>query len=146
MYGIAGNLVMKHLRSNGRQRDALLRLATRGDGSQQPFDERVTDVAANAQLLSEVAEVIRDLPDRDREVVFLFAWEELSYTEIAEALDTPVGTVRSRLNRVRTSLRELAPSAGKNLICQRRRPAEDEQHERSTRCRSRNGATGRNPP
>ena len=52
------------------------------------------------------------LPSRDREVLFLFAWEQLSYAEIAEALDIPVGTVRSRLNRVRTVLRELEGPAG----------------------------------
>ena len=56
--------------------------------------------------------MICDLPDRDREVVLLYAWQELSYAEIAEALDIPVGTVRSRLNRVRTVLRELRAADG----------------------------------
>ena len=38
---------------------------------------------------------------RDREVLLLFAWAELSYAEIATALSIPVGTVRSRLSRAR---------------------------------------------
>lgn len=112
LYGIAANLVMKHLRTEGRHRSALERLASRGENAPSPFDERVTNDAANAQLWSEVAEVICDLPDRDREVVLLYAWQELSYAEIAEALDIPVGTVRSRLNRVRTVLRELRAADG----------------------------------
>ncbi|WP_370651325.1 sigma factor-like helix-turn-helix DNA-binding protein [Iamia sp. SCSIO 61187] len=37
----------------------------------------------------------------DREALLLLAWEELSYSEIAEATDVPVGTVRSRINRAR---------------------------------------------
>ncbi len=41
------------------------------------------------------------LPLRQREVVLLHAWGDLSYDEIARALDVPIGTVRSRLARAR---------------------------------------------
>jgi RNA polymerase sigma-70 factor (ECF subfamily) len=37
--------------------------------------------------------------------MLLYAWEELSYEEIAVALRVPVGTVRSRLARARARLR-----------------------------------------
>jgi RNA polymerase sigma-70 factor (ECF subfamily) len=36
----------------------------------------------------------------------LYAWEQLTYVEIAEVLLIPVGTVRSRIHRVRQSLFE----------------------------------------
>ncbi|MGH9214575.1 MAG: sigma-70 family RNA polymerase sigma factor [Acidimicrobiales bacterium] len=52
-----------------------------------------------------------ELPDAERHTLLLYAWEELSYEEIAAALDVPVGTVRSRLNRARRRLRA-ARSAG----------------------------------
>jgi RNA polymerase sigma-70 factor (ECF subfamily) len=42
-----------------------------------------------------------------RDVLLLYAWEELSYEEIATALGVPVGTVRSRLARARARLRSL---------------------------------------
>lgn len=50
----------------------------------------------------------------DREVLLLREFEELSYAEIAELLKLPLNTVRSRLFRARTALRELleAPAPG----------------------------------
>jgi RNA polymerase sigma-70 factor (ECF subfamily) len=45
--------------------------------------------------------------------LLLYAWEELSYEEIADALGVPVGTVRSRLNRARVRLRELRTTIGR---------------------------------
>jgi RNA polymerase sigma-70 factor (ECF subfamily) len=51
-----------------------------------------------------VADAIAALPGAERQVLLLFAWEELSYDEIAEILSIPVGTVRSRLNRARVRL------------------------------------------
>ncbi|NUR89795.1 MAG: winged helix-turn-helix transcriptional regulator, partial [Nonomuraea sp.] len=43
---------------------------------------------------------------RDRDVLLLVAWAELSYGEVADALKIPVGTVRSRLSRARKKVRE----------------------------------------
>jgi RNA polymerase sigma-70 factor (ECF subfamily) len=53
-----------------------------------------------------VAGAIRELPEDAREVLVMRDVEDLSYTEIADVLEIPVGTVRSRLNRARTLLRE----------------------------------------
>ncbi|MFB9881170.1 RNA polymerase sigma factor [Planobispora siamensis] len=43
---------------------------------------------------------------RDRDVLLLIAWCDLTYEEVARALGIPVGTVRSRLNRGRRKVRE----------------------------------------
>ena len=49
---------------------------------------------------------ITELPDERRIVVVLCDFEGLSYEEIAAALNLPLGTVRSRLHRARTDLKE----------------------------------------
>jgi len=56
------------------------------------------------------------LEARDRDVLVLVAWEELSYDEVAAALDIPPGTVRSRLNRARRTLRDLLDDIGNEPV------------------------------
>jgi RNA polymerase sigma-70 factor (ECF subfamily) len=53
-----------------------------------------------------VQQAIQSLPDASRAVLVLKEYEGLSYQEIADALDIPIGTVMSRLNYARRSLRE----------------------------------------
>jgi RNA polymerase sigma-70 factor (ECF subfamily) len=57
-------------------------------------------------------DVLRKLPRREQDVFVLCVWMELSYEEAAVALRVPVGTVRSRLSRARSHLRELNPGFG----------------------------------
>jgi RNA polymerase sigma-70 factor (ECF subfamily) len=57
-------------------------------------------------LDDDVTKAIASLPEEFRTVVILSDIEELSYEEIAEFVDCPVGTVRSRLHRGRKLLRE----------------------------------------
>ena len=64
--------------------------------------DRVSAQAARAQL----ADALAALAGRDRDVLLLAAWADLSYEEIAAALAIPVGTVRSRLFRARRLIRE----------------------------------------
>jgi RNA polymerase sigma-70 factor (ECF subfamily) len=77
--------------------------------------------AAESGLVTQVfmREAIRKLEDMDREILLLREFEQLDYAEIAELLKLPVNTVRSRLFRARTALRELlsqnAPSSGREL-------------------------------
>jgi RNA polymerase sigma-70 factor (ECF subfamily) len=50
---------------------------------------------------------LRQLPDEFRVVLLMFYFEELSYRQIAEQLDVPLGTVMSRLSRAKCHLRTL---------------------------------------
>ncbi len=53
----------------------------------------------------DVARAVAELPDDFRTVVILCDIEELTYEEVAEFLECPIGTVRSRLHRGRKLLR-----------------------------------------
>ncbi|HEQ60396.1 MAG TPA: sigma-70 family RNA polymerase sigma factor [Firmicutes bacterium] len=55
----------------------------------------------------EIIEALEQLPEEFREVVILSDLQDLSYKEIAEVLECPVGTVRSRLSRGRKLLQSL---------------------------------------
>jgi RNA polymerase sigma-70 factor (ECF subfamily) len=66
----------------------------------------VEERADAAALRRPLASGLAGLPKEELETLLLYAWAELTYAEIAKALAVPVGTVRSRLNRVRGRLRE----------------------------------------
>lgn len=53
----------------------------------------------------ELARALAELPDEFRLVVLMFYFEDLSYKEIAEQLELPIGTVMSRLSRAKGHLR-----------------------------------------
>jgi RNA polymerase sigma factor (sigma-70 family) len=109
LYGIAGNLVRHHRRAERRRLLAYARTAGQAiDATPEHSDSRVDARGARPQL----AVALANLRPLHREVLLLFAWADLSYEEIAEALDIPVGTVRSRLNRARQTVREALKAAG----------------------------------
>ena len=111
LYGIAGNVVARHRRSEHRRLQAMARLAARG-ATDDPdrIDERTADTIDAADAWTRLVDVIGDLPTEERETLLLYAWEELTYADIAAALDVPVGTVRSRLHRARARLRAAHPA------------------------------------
>jgi RNA polymerase sigma factor (sigma-70 family) len=112
LYGIGSNLLLKHRRGEARRLRASARMAA-GPAA----DGRASAAALDARLLfPHVAAAIEALPAGEREALLLFAWEELSYQDLAEALELPIGTVRSRLNRARANLRELLEPKGKSRM------------------------------
>jgi RNA polymerase sigma factor (sigma-70 family) len=109
LYGIGSNLLLKHRRGEARRLRASARMA-----ADEATDRRASARVLDARVLfPRVAAAIEALPDGEREALLLFAWEDLSYRSVAEALELPIGTVRSRLNRARTQLRELLEPGGK---------------------------------
>lgn len=57
-------------------------------------------------LKMDLAVILESLPPEEREVIVLREMQGMSYAEISEALDVPIGTVESRLFRARQELRE----------------------------------------
>jgi RNA polymerase sigma factor (sigma-70 family) len=112
LYGIATRLLAHHHRSEARRLRATARLVASMDRESDPGDQALGAIDARA-LWPVVAEAVTKLPEGERDVLFLYAWEDLSYQDIATALGLPVGTVRSRLHRARRSLRELRPPRGR---------------------------------
>jgi RNA polymerase sigma-70 factor (ECF subfamily) len=112
LYGIATNLIAHHRRSEARRMRATARLLAQRHDATDPAEQLVTSVDAT-QLWPHVADALGKLPTEERDALVLYVWEELSYDEIAAALGIPVGTVRSRLNRARLTLRELRSPSGR---------------------------------
>lgn len=77
--------------------------------------------AEEEETLKMVREVVAELPPLHRAVVVLFYMESLSIDEVAQVLDLPVGTVKSRLHYARGRLRE--------MLTQRQRPVPEMAYE-----------------
>ena len=64
-------------------------------------------IQVQSEMLVSVKSAIADLPLKHRQVITLIDIESSSYAEVANILDVPQGTIMSRLNRARQSLKSL---------------------------------------
>ena len=110
LYGIATNLVGQHRRDEFRQ--YRIQRAALPDLDPPGHAERVAASVTAHGMRRLLTAALADLPDGERDVLILIAWEQLSYDETARALGIPLGTVRSRLNRARGRLRGALATAG----------------------------------
>lgn len=102
LFGIATNLLRHHFRSDQRAQRAgarILALHPRAP-SGEPGDELEA-----RSLTPELAAALAALSQEERETLLLLAWAEFDYAQIAQSLDIPIGTVRSRIHRARTHVR-----------------------------------------
>ncbi|TDQ05012.1 RNA polymerase sigma factor [Labedaea rhizosphaerae] len=109
LYGMATHVVGQHHRDEAR-RYRLHAVALPDLPVEGPDDRAIASSSARL-LRGQVGAALQALAQGDRDVLLLIAWEDLSYDEVAAALDIPVGTVRSRLHRARKQVRDaLAPA------------------------------------
>ena len=113
LLGVAANQLRNQRRTERRAATALVRLNAK-EVQPDHSDETVGRLDDEAQM-AEVHAVVEQLPEQERDVLALCAWAGLDYAEAAIALAVPVGTVRSRLSRARTHLRELVETDGHEL-------------------------------
>ncbi len=78
--------------------------AANAASTRQRAEDNVEDLAHTAQCRTLLAGHLRALPTEFREVLVLREIEDLSYREIADVLQVPIGTVMSRLARGRAQL------------------------------------------
>ncbi len=109
LFRIATNLCIDHLRrrrSNVQSLDGMrgsddgYRTADVEDGGPGPDVQH--EVAEQRKMLDRL---VQGLPPRYKVVILLRHGRELSYKEIAEVLEVPVGTVKARIHRAHSLLR-----------------------------------------
>lgn len=111
LYRIAVNTAKNHLVSLGKQPIPMTDLTPDEDDTES-FEARsvVTDnqtpesLLLSRQIAETVNQSIESLPAELRTAITLREIEGLSYEEIAEAMNCPIGTVRSRIFRARESI------------------------------------------
>jgi RNA polymerase sigma-70 factor (ECF subfamily) len=103
LLGIASRLIRRHRAVEARQWRSFAAAVGQNVASLGGLDDAMRRVDAEREVRA-LRERIAALAPKDRETLLLYAWQGLSYEDIAEALGVPVGTVRSRLNRVRKRL------------------------------------------
>lgn len=115
LYGIAANLALKERRRFARHMAAVDRFAMIGGRTDPDLASVVAARVDNEEIWLQLKTALNALDDTSREMLLLVAWEGASYSDVAEAFDIPIGTVRSRLHRTRSWLRQsLEESAVRN--------------------------------
>ena len=117
LFTIAGNLAKSELRRRKRWRLFSLHWDSDSDTGIELPDEsfRPDKVAESSMTDVQIQDAIRSLPENYRQVILLRDVEGMSYQEMAEIVDCPVGTVKSRVNRARIKLQQKLRQEGRDV-------------------------------
>lgn len=118
-YRIATNAALDEMRRRRRRPRPSRKAEEINEHLADPAAERAGDVLENRQL---VEDALARLPEEYRVAVVLRDVADLEYDQIAEVLDVPIGTVRSRIARGRA---RLADSLGNRSGADERQSASD---------------------
>jgi RNA polymerase sigma-70 factor, ECF subfamily len=100
LYQIAINATRDRLRRRRRRTDLSLDdVEEKGESSLRDAGPSALDLIESSDLSRAVAVAMAALPEEQREVVILKEYEGLTFPEIAETLDVPLSTVKTRLYR-----------------------------------------------
>lgn len=114
LYRIAHNAAIDHMRRNSVTQQSLDVETKNGTyqlqiESNQPNPEQIRE---RTEWRSEIESVVKCLPSVYRELIVLRHGQDLSYDEIAEVTQLPLGTVKNRLFRAREMMREIFVERG----------------------------------
>jgi RNA polymerase sigma factor (sigma-70 family) len=116
LYGIATNVLRRHRRDEVRAYRALARAGIdplfNAAGVHEGHERRAGERADASAQSRKVAAALARLPRRQRDVLLLVALADLEYSEVADALGIPVGSVRSALHRARAKVRAALGAGG----------------------------------
>jgi len=117
LFTIAGNLAKSELRRRKRWRLFSLHRDDESDTGMELPDEtyRPDKVAESSLADDQIQDAIASLPENYRQVILLRDVEGMAYQEIAEIVDCPVGTVKSRVNRARLKLQQKLKNEGRDV-------------------------------
>jgi RNA polymerase sigma-70 factor (ECF subfamily) len=113
LFGIATNLAHHYWRTEGRR--ASWAEASRASPDTEDQSEEVASRIFFQSHGGPIGNALSKIDPAALDVLFLVAGPEFSYEEVSVALGIPVGTVRSRLSRARSRLRELLGDPGQYL-------------------------------
>ncbi len=99
LFHIAHNILISDFRKRSR------RNAEPTDPAELPAVADDADPVNQNELKKSFAEAVEKLPENHRTAILLFCQQELSYTEIAETMDTSVSNVKNWVHRARQALR-----------------------------------------
>jgi len=110
LFTIASNLMRTHFRKHGKASFTYIDDETKEDANNIQLvecalnPEELTHASLTSQIIqSKLAQLGADYSD----LLYLRELKEFSYEEIASAVNLPMGTVKSRINRGRTKLQEI---------------------------------------
>lgn len=92
----------------------------------EQVSDGLPDIQAAKNLAEEVTLALTGIRDDYRQAFVLFHEQELSYGEIAESMDVPLGTVKTWVHRARRELIDQLQRRG--VVVERGSPAEEQQH------------------
>lgn len=113
LYGIALNLVRNHLSRAPECRYFFVGEEALADHASHALSP--DGVLEQNQTMRLLQESLEELPENMRDILLMVGLNDLSYEEAAVLLTVPIGTVRSRLSRARTALREKLRKKGISL-------------------------------
>ncbi|MBQ9920763.1 MAG: sigma-70 family RNA polymerase sigma factor [Clostridia bacterium] len=113
LYAICRNCCYDYIKQRSRRMKKNISLSEYENDDDGAMVE-IPDTASQPDLVLEkkqarekIIEAVASLPEKHREIIVLRDFEDLSYEQIAEALDISEGTVKSRLSRARMKLQAI---------------------------------------